>query len=101
LNESSSDEEELNINIPASQSGVAAQKQQNINGSTVQNDNFTDRDEARIKLILEFLKRSQFFFLQVLIFLGFLCTKNTTHNHAGSKQILVNTNCIISAFNCY
>jgi len=57
LNESSSDEEELNINIPASQSGVAAQKQQNINGSTVQNDNFTDRDEARIKLILEFFKK--------------------------------------------
>ncbi|KYN27043.1 MutS protein like protein 5, partial [Trachymyrmex cornetzi] len=46
LNESSSDEEELNINIPASQSGAAAQKQKNINNSTVQNDNFTDRDEA-------------------------------------------------------
>lgn len=53
LNESS-DEEELNINIPTSQSDIAAQKQQNVNGSTMQNDNFTDKDEARIKLISGF-----------------------------------------------
>jgi len=57
LNENSSDEEEFDINIPTSQSGAAAQKQQNDGGSTVQGDNFTDRDEARsLELISEKLK---------------------------------------------
>jgi len=48
LNENSSDEEEFDINVPTSHSGIAAQKQHNDGSSTVQSDNFTDRDEARI-----------------------------------------------------
>lgn len=47
LNENS-DEEEFEINAPTTESEVAAQKQQSDGDSTVQSDNFTDRDEARI-----------------------------------------------------
>lgn len=48
LNESSSDEEEFNRpNIPTEQS-IAAEKQRSNDGSAMQIDNFTDRDEASI-----------------------------------------------------
>lgn len=50
MNENS-DEEEFEMNIPTTESDVAAQKQQSDGGSTVQGDGFADRDEARISEI--------------------------------------------------
>lgn len=49
LNESSSDEEEISRpNIPTAQTIAAVQKQPSNDGSAMQIDNFTDRDEASI-----------------------------------------------------
>lgn len=46
LNENSSDEEEFSI--PTAQAIAAVQKQPSNDGSAMQIDNFTDRDEASI-----------------------------------------------------
>lgn len=68
MNESSSDEEEINVDIVTSQSNVAAQKQQNDGGSTVQGDNLTDRDEARIfELTSKRLKNIAIFFISCIL----------------------------------